>query len=84
MKVVEADEAQATFRDLLAEVEDGATITIVERGSPVARLVPVPATPKPGPGVAKAIDEWLEYREKHNITLGEDLTVRDLIEEGRM
>ncbi|MDP9363695.1 MAG: type II toxin-antitoxin system prevent-host-death family antitoxin [Chloroflexota bacterium] len=84
MKVVETDEAQATFRDLLAEVEDGATIAIVEDGSPVARLVPIPATPKPGPKVAKAIDEWLEYREKHDITLGEDLTIRDLIAEGRM
>jgi antitoxin (DNA-binding transcriptional repressor) of toxin-antitoxin stability system len=57
MKVVEADEAQINLRKLLAEVEDGATITIVEDGSARAQLVPVPATPKPGLEVGRAIDE---------------------------
>jgi len=83
MKVIEADEAEAKFRELLAEVEDGETITIVDEGSPIARLVPIPSGPQPGPEVAKAIDDWIKYREEQNITLGDDLTIRDLIEEGR-
>ena len=40
MNVVDAGEAPARFRELLAEVEGGATITIVADGSPVAELVP--------------------------------------------
>ena len=48
----------------------------------MAQLVPMPD--KRRPDVGKAIDEWRAYRREHNITLGEGLTIREMIEEGRL
>jgi prevent-host-death family protein len=81
MKTVGAYEAKTHLPRLLDEVASGETITITKHGVPVAQLVPMPENERPD--VGKAIDEWLEYRRQHNITLGPDLTIRDLIEEGR-
>jgi prevent-host-death family protein len=75
-------DAKARFSELLARVEAGETITIRRHGKPVAQLVPV----KPQKTLEeklKAWEEWKEYRRKHNITLGPDLTIKQLIEEGR-
>lgn len=86
MNTVAADEAQERFRQLLDEVENGATITIVEDGVPVARLVPPEdrRPHEPASKVGEAIDEFLMFRRTHAIRLGGDLTIRDLIEDGRM
>ncbi len=81
MKTVGAYEAKTHLPRLLDEVAAGETITITKHGRPVAQLVP-PADAR-RPDVGKIIEEWREYRKKHNITLGDDLTIRDLIEEGR-
>ena len=48
----------------------------------MAQLVPMPD--KRRPDVGKAIDEWRAYRRQHNITLDEGLTIREMIEEGRL
>ena len=64
---------------LLKRVEAGEEIVITRHGHPVARLVPAGATG--GLGVHDAIDELLSFRAEHE--LGPDLSVRDLIDEGR-
>lgn len=81
MKTVGAYEAKTHLSRLLDEVAGGETITITRHGTPVAQLVPTPEARRPD--VGRLIDEWREYRRTHNITLGEGLTIRDLIEEGR-
>ncbi len=82
MKTVGAYEAKTHLPRLLDEVEAGEIITITKHGRPVAQLVPPPDARRPD--VGKLIDEWREYRRRENITLGPDLTIRELIEEGRM
>jgi prevent-host-death family protein len=81
MKTVSAYEAKTHVSQLLEDVAAGETITITKHGVPVARLIPV--IEKNRADAAKAIEDWIAYREEHNITLGEGLTIRDLIEEGR-
>lgn len=81
MKTVGAYEAKTRLSQLLDEVAAGETITITKHGSPVAQLVPPPERRQKDAGAA--IDAWRAYRREHNITLGDDLTIRDLIEEGR-
>ncbi len=75
-------DAKAKFSELLARVETGETITIRRHGRAVAKLVPVPAPSTPEER-RRAHQKWLAYRDAHNITLGPDLTARQLIEEGR-
>lgn len=77
-----AAEAKAHFSELLARAEAGETITIRRHGRVVAKLVPV-KQPLSLEERMKAHDEWVEYRDKHSITLGPDLTIKQLIEEGR-
>ncbi|MGZ8284369.1 MAG: type II toxin-antitoxin system Phd/YefM family antitoxin [Allosphingosinicella sp.] len=75
-------DAKAHFSELLARVEAGETITIRRHGRPVAKLVPVKRELTPEER-RKSWDEWREIRRKNNITLGPDLTIKQLIEEGR-
>jgi prevent-host-death family protein len=82
MKSFEAGEARAMFDDLLAEVENGAAVEITRHGVPVARIVPI--ADHDFEKAAAAIGEWERYRDEHNLTLGEGVTIRELIEEGRM
>ncbi len=75
-------DAKARFSELLARVEAGETITIRRHGKAVAKMVPV----KPELTLEekrKAWEEWKAYRKAHNITLGPDLTIKQLIEESR-
>ena len=85
MKVVGAYEAKTHLARLLDEVARGERITITKRGKPVAELVPafVPPTEEQKRRARKASEEWDRYRREHNITLGPDLTIKQLIEEGR-
>jgi hypothetical protein len=46
----------------------------------VAQIIPVCGSFE---DAAAAIEEWRRYRREHNITLGEGITIRELIEEGR-
>jgi prevent-host-death family protein len=75
-------DAKAKFSELLARAEAGETITIRRHGRAVAKLVPIAPEKSPEEKL-KAWDEWEAYREAHKITLGPDLTIKQLIEEGR-
>jgi len=81
MRTVGAYEAKTHLSELLEEVARGESITITKHGVPVARLVPTTETSRAD--AIKAWDEWVAYRDEHNITLGDDLTIRDLIDEGK-
>ena len=81
MRTVGAYEAKTHLSELLEEVARGESITITKHGVPVARLVP--PTEKSREAARSAWQEWVAYRDAHNITLGDDLTIRDLIEDGR-
>jgi prevent-host-death family protein len=77
MKQIGVYEAKTQLPRLLDEVERGETITITRHGRPVARLVPVGGRRR---SVRETIEAIEEFRKGH--ALG-DLTIRELIEEGR-
>ena len=79
MKTVGAFEAKTHLSSLLDQVAKGEEITITRHGTPVAKLVSVTADAKPD--IAQVIEELRALRQ--GVTLGPDLTIRDLIEEGR-
>ena len=58
MTRVNLSEAGIEFADLLARVRSGEEIVLAEDGVPVARLVPVPASPlRRQPGSARGLIE---------------------------
>ncbi len=79
MKEVGAYEAKTHLPALLRRVEAGERITITRHGVAVAELVP------PGragsPGLEQVFAELASFGDGR--TLGPDLTLRDLIDEGR-
>jgi len=79
MADIGAYQAKTHLSTLLSRVEGGETITITRHGKPVARLVPVPG------GLdrtaAEAVDGLLAFRTDH--PLGSNLSVADLVREGR-
>ncbi|HBI43133.1 MAG TPA: type II toxin-antitoxin system prevent-host-death family antitoxin [Planctomycetales bacterium] len=79
MTTVGAYEAKTHLAELLARVAQGESILITKHGQPVAQLVPPEAEDKPDPrGAMRRIREL-----RKGVTLGPELTIRDLIEEGR-
>ena len=80
MTTVGAYEAKTHLPELLARVAQGESILITKHGQPVAQLVPPEAEDKPASprGAMRRIREL-----RKGVTLGHDLTIRDLIEEGR-
>ncbi len=81
MKSVGTYEAKTHLPRLLSQVEKGESITITKRGKPIAKLVPADAAEQKD--VQQVIEELLNYREQHGPVLGDDLTIRKMIEEGR-
>jgi prevent-host-death family protein len=82
MATVGSYEAKTHLPQLLERVEHGETITITRHGKPVARLVPaVPTAPRPE--IADVIEAMRLFQEQEAPTLGDDLSIRDLINEGR-
>ena len=80
MESVSSFEAKTHLPQLLERVAQGEEFIITRHGKPVARLAPAqPARPKVD--VRQVIEE-LKAFSKGN-TLGEGVTIRDLIEEGR-
>jgi prevent-host-death family protein len=78
MKTVGAFEAKTHLNELLARVSKGESIRITRRGVPVAKLVPSEeGEPR---DLKKVVREIREIR--RGATLG-DLTIRELIDEGR-
>lgn len=76
-----AAEAKRRLSELLDRAEAGETITITRHGRPVAKLFAEHTMTE----IARReyVRDWLRYRKEHNITLGPDVTIRELIEEGR-
>ena len=81
MKSVGSYEAKTHLPRLLSQVEKGETITITKRGKPIAVLAPFPQQPRRD--LKAVIEEMLAFRDEHGPVLGDDLTVREMIEEGR-
>ncbi len=81
MKTVGAYEAKTHLSQLLDDVAAGETITITRHGVPVARLVPPENDRKPS--VDEVIEQIREFRRREKISL-DGITIRELIEEGRM
>lgn len=77
MRRVGAYEAKTHLPRLLDDVAGGESIEITRHGVPVAVLNPVP-DPRADRGAV--LDELLEFRRQH--PLG-DVTIRELIDEGR-
>lgn len=75
-------EAKARFSELIGRAEAGEEITIRRHGAPVAKLVPVVSKLSVEERRRRRI-EFQEWRRLHGPTLGPDLTIRDLIDEGR-
>ena len=80
MDTVGAFEAKTKLSELLDLVERGSEITITRRGEPVARLVPIARSDEKA-RIKALIEEIKETRK--GLTLGGDITVKELIEEGR-
>jgi prevent-host-death family protein len=78
MESVGSFEAKTHLPQLLERVAKGEEFTITRHGKPVARLVPAEAVK---PDVRQVIAEMRAFRKGN--TLGEGITIRDLIEEGR-
>lgn len=79
MQFVGSYEAKTHLPQLLDRVARGEEIVITRNGRPVARLVPEPATEEAD--VRAVIARVREFRKGRR--LGADLTVRQLVEEGR-
>lgn len=82
MRTVSVTEAKTQWVQLLQAVARGESITITRRGKPVAVLGPTPKVePIDRAKVVEAIERIKELRK--GTTLGPDLTIRQLIDEGR-
>jgi len=79
MQFVGSYEAKTHLPQLLDRVARGEEIVITRNGRPVARLVPEPATEEAD--VRAVIARVREFRKGRR--LGDDLTVRQLVQEGR-
>jgi prevent-host-death family protein len=79
-----AAEAKARFSELLDRAEAGEEITIRRHGKVVARLIrPIMDEEDAIEQRRKSRLEFIEWRRLHGPTLGSNLTIRDLINEGR-
>jgi prevent-host-death family protein len=81
MTEVGSFEAKTHLPQLLERVAKGEKIVITKRGKPVAMLVPPPAESRRD--VKAVVKAMLEFRDKQGPILGDDVTIRDLVEEGR-
>jgi antitoxin (DNA-binding transcriptional repressor) of toxin-antitoxin stability system len=81
METVGSVEARTILPQLLERVAKGEEFTITEQGKAVARLLP-PHSASPERDVRQVIEELKEFSKGN--TLGDDLTIPEMIEEGRM
>lgn len=79
MTTIAADQARGEFDALITRAAQGEEFTITEGGTPVARLGP--AQPARELKLPMSLEELKEWRKGN--TIGPDLTVRQLVEEGR-
>ena len=79
-----AAEAKAQFSSLLDRVAAGESIIITRHGKPVARLGhPDDSGQAKIEARRRAREAFVAWRWEHGPVLGEDVTVSDLIDEGR-
>lgn len=82
MNTVGVDEIKTYLDGRLNRVQAGEAIRIVQNGEEIAVIVPSAVKPKVSKEkLQEMIDQWLNVRK--GLTLG-GLSVRDLIDEGRM
>ena len=81
MKTVGIYEARTRFAELVDEVARGTTVTITRRGKAGAVLSAPPRRDERS--MRRVVKEMLAWRDQHRPTLGKDVTLRELIEEGR-
>lgn len=82
MPTVKIEEAKTHLPRILERVERGETVVITRHGKAVARLVPAaPTTPRPE--LVDVIEAMRAFQEQEAPTLGDDLSIRDFINEGR-
>jgi prevent-host-death family protein len=74
-------EAKTHFATLIARVQKGEEITITKHGQPVAKLVPFGKRVHTREERIAAMHRWREISK--NIKLGDDITIRELIEADR-
>jgi prevent-host-death family protein len=72
-------EARSRWSEVIDRVSKGEEIVITRHGTPVAKLVPAIGHGKTS--VAEAIAELRQFRRKHKLR---GLTIKKMIEEGRM
>jgi prevent-host-death family protein len=77
-----AADAKAHFSQLLSRAEAGEEITISRHGAPVAKLVPVRVKLMVAERRARR-QAYVAWRDVYGPTLGADVTIRELIDEGR-
>jgi prevent-host-death family protein len=82
MSTVGSYEAKIHLPRLLERVERGETITITRHGKPIARLIPVAPSAR-RPEIADVIESMRIFQEQEAPGLGDALSIRDLIAEGR-
>lgn len=80
MREIGAFEAKNTLGALLDLVERGEEVVITRRGRPVARLVRAAANPDRAEARRAAADIMAM---RQGVTLGPELTIKQLIDEGR-
>ena len=80
MTTVGTFEAKTHLTRLLGKVARGEKILITNRGQPVAMLVPLESESR---DVAAVVAEMLAARDNRGPTLGEELSSKQLRDEGR-
>lgn len=74
-------EARTRLSELLDHVAKGKKVLITRRGKPAALISPPPK--KNQPDVHQVVQEMLAFRDREGPTLGGEVTIRELIDEGR-
>jgi prevent-host-death family protein len=74
-------EARTRLSELLDHVAKGKRILITRRGQPAALLTPPPKTERRD--VRETVREMLALRDREGPALGGNMTIRELIDEGR-
>lgn len=78
MKKVDVFEGKTHFSALIQQASQGETILVIKDGRPVAKIVPVDAVDEQGEA-----ESAMDRIRANRVSLGPDLTIRELIDEGR-
>ena len=83
MEMVANQDVQTRFDDFLDQVPGGEKLIIPRDGEPVVLLIPYVSDDNFADATS-AIEELRRFRREYTTRLGGGLTIRELIEEGRM